>query len=288
MGLQKLLFASDLSERAARAGERAAQLARDSGATLQAMHVVDVGEEALDQRDAQDQEARTSLRDAAREALQQSTPDCTADTRVVEGDTIGELVRAADRGDIDLLLVGAHGRRFWGDWLLGTTAEQLVRQSRTPTLVVRAASTQPYRKILVATDFSACAEQALRLAVAWFPQARFELVHVLDTTAIDQMREAGVDPRWLERRYEQMRAHAEDALSKQAAACGLDPERTQQTIQAGYPVESLLQVTAAEKPDLVVVGNHGRGRWGDMLLGSVANRLLHQLGTDLLLVRHEG
>ena len=61
-----------------------------------------------------------------------------ADTVVVEGTAASELFEAAVARKADLIAVGTHGRRGFRRLLLGSVAEDLVRRSNVPVVVVRA------------------------------------------------------------------------------------------------------------------------------------------------------
>ncbi len=287
MSLKKILFASDLSERAARAGRRAVQLATDAGAELEALHVVEGVFPSAARLGGGGGEPADLVRRAAEDELQESTPDFVAGVRVVFGNVVGELVRAADKDGVDLVTIGAHGRQFIKDWLVGTTAEQLVRHTQAPTLVVRNDPAGPYRRIVVATDFSECAGAALARAADWFGTGPLQVVHVLDTGPLERMRSAGVDELLVEKYYGELSDEAGEQLRAFVEQAGIALDDGQLEVRAGYPADTLHQAVDQLKPDLVVLGNHGRGRWGGLLLGSVATRLLHELDTDVLLVRSD-
>lgn len=57
---------------------------------------------------------------------------------------------------------------------LGSTVDTLVRRSRVPVLNV---ARDAYRHVVVATDFSNPAMDALRLAARWFDDSRMTLFH---------------------------------------------------------------------------------------------------------------
>lgn len=289
MTLRRILFADDLSERAQRAGRRAVQLSGQTGADLEVVHVV---EEAFPEPGAWGLPAdvpnpAAQVREATEGRLRERSPDGVGAHRVVFGDSVGTLVRTADNEGFDVTVIGAHGQRFVRDWLVGTTAEQLVRHSLTPTLVVRQEPRGPYQRILVATDFSACADVALRRAAEWFGTEPLRLLHVLDTSPLERMRGAGVDERLVERHYEELVARSARDLDAAVTRAGLEAGSVTVDQRSGYPASVLQQLAEAEGVDLVVLGNHGRGRWGGLLLGSVAGRLLHALESDVLLVRSD-
>ncbi|WP_187147869.1 universal stress protein [Halorhodospira halophila] len=286
MSMQKVVFASDLSERAGRAGRRAVQLAEAHDAQLEAVHVIETDSPGL--RALSGSPDREGVFQAAAEQqLQSGTPGHRAKPRVLIGDVVGEVVCATDEGDADLLVVGAHGRQYVRDWMLGTTAEQLVCHARTPTLVVRRDSDAPYRRVVVGVDFSECSRAALQIARRWFPAAELYLLYVVDTAELDRMRAAGIGDSYIQEQQTRWMEEARTELEEFARDEELSPDEVHLEVHAGYPATVLLEALGGLGADLVVMGNHGRGRWANMLLGSVASRLLRELSTDLLLVRDD-
>lgn len=85
---------------------------------------------------ARDYGART-LQEALAMAGSAGVP---ADTKLVEsrGARLGDVVAAEAREwEADLVVVGTHGRRGMGRVLLGSGAEQVIRQAPVPVLTVR-------------------------------------------------------------------------------------------------------------------------------------------------------
>lgn len=286
MSMQKIVFASDLSERAGRAGRRAVQLAEAWDATLEAVHVIESDAPGL--RALSGSPDREGVFQAAAEQqLQSGTPGHRAQPRVLIGDVIGEVVYAADEGGADLLVVGAHGRQYVRDWILGTTAEQLVCHARTPTLVVRRDSDAPYRRVAVGVDFSDCSRAAFQYARRCFPAAELHLLYVVDTAELDRMRAAGIGDSYIQEQQTRWMDEARADLESFARDEGLGADEVHLEVHAGYPATILLEALGGLGADVVVMGNHGRGRWANMLLGSVAARLLREVSTDLLLVRDD-
>ncbi len=56
-------------------------------------------------------------------------------------------------------------------------------------------------------------------------------------------------------------------------------------VSMGTPEEILLETAKEWNADLIVVGSHGRGFWGRMLLGSVTDALVHHAPCSVLVVR---
>jgi nucleotide-binding universal stress UspA family protein len=62
----------------------------------------------------------------------------TAESTLVEGDAFDTIMHVAKERDIDLIVMGTHGRRGVAHALLGSITEKLVRRAPCPVLTVRA------------------------------------------------------------------------------------------------------------------------------------------------------
>jgi nucleotide-binding universal stress UspA family protein len=60
-------------------------------------------------------------------------------TALLVGDTVDEIVAYADSHDADLIIVGSRGRGALAETLLGSVSRGVLRESRRPVLIVRAA-----------------------------------------------------------------------------------------------------------------------------------------------------
>lgn len=53
----------------------------------------------------------------------------------------------------------------------------------------------------------------------------------------------------------------------------------------GDPVEEIVKYAEEGKYDLIVMGNRGLGAFSRTLLGSVSNRVIHQVNTSVLIIK---
>lgn len=135
---------SDASESALRYGKA---MAERFGATLHVVHVMEdllahawaaeVYVSSMPQlRDEIEKESRLRLgallTDAERKAFR-------AETALLAGNPFLEIIRYAKTHDIDLIVMGTHGRGPIAHMLLGSVAEKVVRKSPCPVLTVREA-----------------------------------------------------------------------------------------------------------------------------------------------------
>ena len=84
------------------------------------------------------------FRRAAEQALDAALSDARrrygeVDAMLVEGNAWRQILDAAEACDIDLVVMGTHGRRGLSHALLGSVTERVVRTSRVPVLTVSAA-----------------------------------------------------------------------------------------------------------------------------------------------------
>lgn len=135
---QKALIAVDLSQESAEVIERALGVAGDSNITL--MHVIEPltfaygGDIPMDLSEVQEQ-----LQSQAKEKLHKlaSQYDLNQDQcQVVVGQPASEIHRIADESDIDLIVVGSHGRSGLA-LLLGSTSNGVLHGANCDVLAVR-------------------------------------------------------------------------------------------------------------------------------------------------------
>src|SRR5579883_2517868 len=134
---------------------------------------------------------------------------------------------------------------------------------------------KPIRRILVATDFSRCAQSALDLAIqlAAANKATIELFHVFTIpTWIGPAREVfaadGATIAGIER-------VVKEGLAKERARVESSGVRVTTAHAEGAPIPEVILGRAREvEADLLVMGTHGRSGVKRLLLGSVAERVL--------------
>ena len=140
---KKILVPIDGSDTSDKAMRMALDMAREALGTVRFVHVME------DDRYLSSYELSADLRiygeKNAKELLQKAMDAATgmgvnAQSQVLDkpGQRLGESVadEAADWG-ADLVVLGTHGRRGLGRMLLGSGAEQVIRLSPVPVLVVR-------------------------------------------------------------------------------------------------------------------------------------------------------
>jgi nucleotide-binding universal stress UspA family protein len=141
------------------------------------------------------------------------------------------------------------------------------------------------QRILVATDFSEHARNALRYGAEFAKAFGAELLlcHVVEAdTLIAQLPPGGegyFPPNVTERQQHLARAECEKWLNEAGV------ERGRVVLRVGKAFVEIVQTARDENADLIVVGTHGRGAIAHMLLGSVAEKVVRKAPCPVLTVR---
>lgn len=296
--LKQILIANDLSRRADHALARAALLAREHDARLTAQHVVAQGADtdtlpeewsrALFGAGPAMEGHRQRVEQALRAKLERLVRDrVAARAQVDAGVPFVEIIRAARAHDADLVVLGAHGGHYLREWLIGTTAERVVRKGDRPVLIVKKPAEGPYRRLLAAVDFSETSKKALQCALRIAPKAKVTLLHVYDFGLAEVLHTGGntsAELLELQRALGQQRRARLAAFARDA---GLEPGKALLLVRYGYPGIVINAVAAERRVDLVAVGTQGLSGLRYILLGSVAEHVLREARCDVLAV-HPG
>lgn len=137
--LRRILVPTDFSEYSGEAIGYACALADKFEAELHLLHVLEsqisstpifAGGLALNP-------IVNESREAAEKALVQTAPERAAVRATAEGPPFLEILRYAKDNNIDLIVMGTHGRAGLAHVMLGSVAERVVRKSTCPVMTVR-------------------------------------------------------------------------------------------------------------------------------------------------------
>jgi len=136
----RILLATDGSERALTAATHALELAARFDAELHALFVVET-RTAYDTAIVDRAEARANLREIGTEALAEveqlaADSDRSVEATIEEGVPAEQIIEYADANDIDLVVVGERGHSEFTTVLLGSTAETVLYELDSPVVVV--------------------------------------------------------------------------------------------------------------------------------------------------------
>jgi len=185
-------------------------------------------------------------------------------------------------GDADLVALGARGSGFLRHLMLGSTAERLLRKLTRPMLVVKQRAHEPYRRLLVAVDFSAWSLPLVELALRVAPGAHIVLLSAYEVPFEGKLRYASVSAEQIDTFRDRARQFAEDRLHSLAARAGLAPGSWTPCLPRGDASTAIVEHELERACDLIVVGKHGQNMAEELLLGSVTAHVLAESAGDVL------
>ena len=137
--LRLILHPTDFSPHSEAAAKLAFALARDYGARVLVLHVLEPivpgGLEGVAILDPLAYEADLKARLAE---VRPPGPTVPVEHRLAPGSAAEEILRAAKESKCGVIVLGTHGRGGVGRLLMGSVAEQVVRKAPCPVLTVKA------------------------------------------------------------------------------------------------------------------------------------------------------
>lgn len=278
----RVLVATDFSEASCRARDYAIALTAPGG-TLSLLHVtalpVPEPPEPVYVPDWMPPEP--SLREELTERLRQFAAPARAaglkvETLTEEGDPADAILKRAASLRPDLIAMGTHGRRGFGDWMIGSTAERVVRLAPVPVLTVSSRARRTVHGIrgVLCPLGPERGSETLKLADALARRSggTLTVMHVMDRVG--------------RRSPDGWQQEAEARLKERMADLNRNvPPQT--LVQMGRPSRRIVD-TAQELPaDLVVMGIHDGCWWSSDrgLLGSTADRVIRAAPCAVITVR---
>lgn len=291
--IRDILFPTDFSEQAERALPHALALAGRFDARLHMLHAV-----VLHAADPGEPDHRfPDLEDAG------SRLDGWAGERTGEGGEGRrvEVVRHRQRGisaasvildyvddrEVDLVVMGTHGRRGLRHMLLGSVAEEVVRTAPCPVLTVRGdggrGPAQGLERILVPVDMSEHSYRALDVArsLAAGRDTSVEVLHVVE----DPPRPEPYDGPRGGPEVDHGRVR-ETLVARMGGEGGAVPVEVH--VDTGHTVSTIVDFAEREGVDMIVLASHGLTGLKRVLLGSVAERVIRRAPCPVLTVRAFG
>jgi nucleotide-binding universal stress UspA family protein len=201
-----------------------------------------------------------------------------------------QLIDAARKEAVDLIVVGTQGRTGLEHILLGSTAERVMKGAPCPVMTVRSIGAAPshdtpitIKQILAPTDLSDCSLDALEYTIQLAKQfkASVTILHVLEWVSVGlDFSAAEVAEGGRVRRETELRIVA---LADLIRAQGL---RAEAVIRGGgAPADFVLELAGERGADLIVMGTHGRRGLSRLLIGSVSEGVLRQAACPVITVK---
>jgi nucleotide-binding universal stress UspA family protein len=278
---KKILFPTDFSSCADQAFSHAVYLAREYKAELHMLHA-----SMLFTADyfGYMQDVYLKLRQLAMEHIASVIESHKAEDLKIEkvekpaASPASFILEYAEENDIDLIIMGTHGRRGFGHLFLGSIAEEVVRLAPCPVFTVREReepmAAAKLSRILVPIDFSEHSRKALSHAkeIASTYGARLQLLHVIEEPIYPAFYMAfGIyNPSFLPDLEEESRKELRKLLEESEGP----KVEADIYVTHGRAAFGIIRFAETNGTDLIVTATHGLTGIKHLLIGSVAEKVV--------------
>jgi len=303
LNIKNILFPTDFSSCASQALEHALFLAKRCNAALHIFHAV-----ILHQRDPHNpafhfpdlKELHDKLKRITRDSMDgnlraSSESEKEVDIKMEEAwgvSASGLILEYADAHNIDLIVMGTHGRRGLGYMLLGSIAEEVVRKAPCPVFTVRESEKprlpRTTDRILTPIDFSDHSIMAMLTAreVAGLYDAKLQVLHVIEESTHPAF--YGISKEILWGLRAEIVNKSEQELHRILGEFKEPEVAWEFKVVAGHVSKEILEYAQHNKIDLIVLATHGLSGLRHFLLGSVAEKVVRGSPCPVLTVKPFG
>jgi nucleotide-binding universal stress UspA family protein len=289
MTFRKIVAATDFSPGSERALSIATRLAVSAAAELVVVHVLEVPTAFGGELPAPT-DIVVELKEEAGRGLDQAVAEARTrgavrvSSQLLEGTAPESLLRLVDAPDVDLIVVGTHGRTGLARVLLGSIAENIVRHAACSVLVVRPGDELVrFSHVLCPVDGEEASRSALWRAVqlAKADDARLTLLNVVELGVGYSGRRAVQYLQHLERSSRELLDKEKESLNLITPLPTIDTR----TVMGSAGGQILAALEDDRSIDLVVMGSRGRTGIKRVFLGSVAEKVVRHAPCPVLIAR---
>ncbi|MFC2035609.1 universal stress protein [Chloroflexota bacterium] len=226
-------------------------------------------------------------------------PTINVESKFLFGDPAEEIINYAEKIDAHLIIMATHGQSGLKRWAMGSTANKVIRASRQPVWLIRGKRDNSdmrekgiLGKALVPLDGSKESEAVIPFIVELASKLKAEIVllHVL-SLGHHAMAICGEGYEYFYFNEQQLASDKTTAnryLEKVVTQLKQRGVSAKSQVKFGNVAEEIIQVAADMQADVIAMSTHGRSGIGRWIFGSVAEKILYEGNTPLLLVRSSG
>ncbi len=283
--VRNILLATDFSASSEAALPHALALARRYDACLYVAHVI-----RPDLFDIMPSDELLSARQRARRHAEGEMSRMMVSGRlrgiahqvlIEEGPLWSTLSEVIESHDVDLAVVGSHGRTGSRKLLLGSVAEEIFRLAQCPVLTVgpHAAANRPaesVKRVIYATDFRPHSERAAAyaLSLAQENEAVLTLLHIVKDAVVNSPCNAGILRDFFVRRMKALVPSGAEAWCQ-----------VEYAVEFGEPAAEILRMAEEHGAELIVLGIRRSATFAGHLPPATAYKVVCQARCPVLTVR---
>ncbi|MGB8065173.1 MAG: universal stress protein [Candidatus Sulfotelmatobacter sp.] len=283
LSLKKILVPTDFSTASRAALPFARALAEVYGSTILVAHSIapqvqrpEVADHFLGENDQAWHDARHQLDEFMRDRLLAALP-CT--TLLDRGDVAEVIPAIIHEHEVDLVVVGTHGRHGVGKLILGSAAEKIYRTATCPVLTVgpkvQHADHWQLRRILCPLDVAEDPEPVLHYALSLAEENQAEFIVLQAVPLVPWQHRPSVEERCWRAIEGLIPEHAKDWCTPQIV------------VRWEHPAEAIVREAQERAVDLIVMSVHKSraASWSSHLPWPVASEVVSRAVCPVLTIR---
>ena len=203
--------------------------------------------------------------------------------RVLHG--IEEYVKEKD---IDLIIMSSHGRKAFLNFFLGSIAEEAIRHSPVPVMIVKEEKANIFSGIrplfLVPIDFSEFSKNALidTIKLAKIVEAKIHLIHTIPNAF--QLHVEGAEINII-KNYPDLIKDTEKALKKFFKAVDSDYTKVEYKVLFGVAAVEITDYAAQNNINMIFLSSHGLTGIKKFFIGNVAEKIVRMADCPVLIYK---
>ena len=299
--LNRILFPHDFSECAGQAFTHAIYFAEKYDAELHLLHVVTLFEDApqVNEKNFPDkgtiqkrlEEISASKMKGLKEKHESENLKIVVSVKRAVSEA-PEILDYASEKDVDLIVMGTHGRRGIGHLFLGSVAEEVVRLSNVPVFTIKEEEKpkpiKNWEKILVPIDFSEHSNTALAhaKAIAESYEAGLQLLHVIEEPVHPALSLGGKSS--IFDIVPDLKADCKKRIEKMMKETKGPEVKSEIFIIEGTASSDIIRFANETNSDLIVIATHGLTGIEHLLMGSVTEKVVRMASCPVFTVKSFG
>jgi len=267
--LEKLLLATDGSERSEGAVRETINLAKICSSKIYAISVIETNPEFMASApgffEKYEKQIRQHLESIKSRA---SKENIECEIIIHEGEEpFQEIVDEAAGKQVEMIFMGRYGRTGLKRLLMGSVTAKTIGHSPCNVMVVPEAAKVSYKNILTATDGSKYSDAAALEAISIAKRCGSKLIALSVATRDTNL------------------AAAKESVERVRQIAEKEGIKVESLTLKGTPYEVIVKTADHKNADLIVVGSHGRTGVKRLLMGSVTERVIGHSGSAVLVVK---
>lgn len=288
--LDRVLFATDGSKCAEHARRHAFHLADHFDAAVHVIRVEEREVELYDTIEICESDLLAELHTPHTHETTLVAEPRVQERRVAYPSAAEGILQYAEEHDMNLIVLGTHGRRGVRRLVLGSVAEEVVRRAPRPVVTVGRGANPPEMlkggHLLIPVDFSEYQARLLAHAreIALVYGMRVTLLHVVETTGVPDVYGLSSEAPEPDERTDRTKT----MLEKEASNLREHDLEVGVKVRNGYPAAETLDVAEELDVDFLAIATHGRRGLDRVLMGSVAEKVIRQAPCPVFTVKSFG